>query len=67
MEFGSFEAALQASVVAVSAFVVDEQAEAILEGQVGILGLVELLFESGTESGQVELGQFVEQRLSQQG
>jgi hypothetical protein len=50
LEFGGFEAALQAGVVTVSAFVVDEQTEAILEGQVGILGAVQLLFESGSES-----------------
>jgi len=43
---------------------VDEQAKAILEWQFSVLGIVKLLFEGGTKSGQAELGQFVEQRLS---
>jgi len=35
----------------VSAFAVYEQAKAILEGQISVLGIVKLLFESSTESG----------------
>jgi hypothetical protein len=50
----------QAVVVAVQALAVDQQAKTILEGQVGVLGVVELLFEGGTKSRQAELGQFVE-------
>jgi len=44
----------------VGAFAVDEQAEAILEGQVRVLGVVKLLFEGSPKSRQAELGQFVE-------
>ena len=42
---------MEAVVVTANALPVDEQAEAILEGQVGILRAVKLLFESGTKSG----------------
>jgi hypothetical protein len=48
----------------VGALRIDEQAETILEGQFGVLGIVKLLFERGAKSGQPELGQFVEQGLS---
>jgi hypothetical protein len=48
----------------VGALHIDEQAETILEGQIGVLGIVKLLFERGAKSGQPELGQFVEQGLS---
>jgi hypothetical protein len=58
---------LQAVVVTADALPVDEQAEAILEGQVSVLGVVQLLFEGGPKGGQAELGQFVEQRLGQHG
>jgi hypothetical protein len=54
---------LQAVVVTVDTLPVDEQAEAIREGQVSVVGVVQLLFESGPKGGQAELGQFVEQRL----
>ena len=50
----------EAVVFPADALAVDEQAEAILEGQVGILRAVKLLFESVTKSRQTELGQFVE-------
>jgi hypothetical protein len=50
----------EAVVVTADALAVDEQAEAILEGQVGVLRAVKLLFEGVTKSGQTELGQFVE-------
>ena len=46
-----------------SAFAVDEEAEAILEGQIGVLRIVKLLFECDTKGGQPEPGQFVEQWL----
>jgi len=51
----------------VGALAVDEQAKSILKGQVSILGVAELLLESGTEGRQPELGEFVEQWLSQHG
>jgi hypothetical protein len=54
---------LEAVVFAADALAVDEQAETILEGQVGVLRAVKLLFESVTKSRQAELGQFVEQGL----
>jgi hypothetical protein len=58
------QAPLEAVVIAADALAVDEHAEAILEGQVGVLRVVQLLFEGLTKSGQAELGQFVEQWLS---
>jgi hypothetical protein len=61
------QASFEAVVVAVRTLAVDEQAETILEGQVSVLGVVELLFEGGTEGRQAELGEFVEQRLGQHG
>jgi hypothetical protein len=48
-----------------STLAIDEESQAILEGQVSILGIVKLLFEGGTKSGQAKLGQFVEQWLGQ--
>jgi hypothetical protein len=63
-QFGGPQATFETAVVAVGALHVDEQAETILEGQVGVLRIVKLLFERGTKGGQPELGQSVEQRLS---
>jgi hypothetical protein len=48
----------------VCALAVNEHAETILEGQVSVLGVVELLFESGAKGRQPESSQFVEQRLT---
>ena len=48
------QAALQAIVVTVQALAVDQQAETVLKGQVGVLGVVELLFKGGTKSRQPE-------------
>jgi hypothetical protein len=52
---------LQAVVVAVRALAIDEQAEAILEGQVRVVRVVQLLFKRDTKSRQAELGQLVQQ------
>jgi hypothetical protein len=41
----------EAVVFSANALAVDEQAKAILEGQVGVLGTVNLLFEGVTKSG----------------
>jgi hypothetical protein len=49
----------------VCAFTVDEQAETILKGQLGVLRVLKLLFEGNTKSRQAELSQFVEQGLGQ--
>jgi hypothetical protein len=47
------------------AFLVDQQAEPILEGQGGVLGITKLLFEGGAKSGHAKLRQFVEKRLGE--
>jgi hypothetical protein len=44
------QSSLETVVVAADALAVDEQAEAILEGQVGVLGIVQLLFEGVPKS-----------------
>ncbi len=60
-QFRRPQAPFEAVVVAVGALYVDEQAETVLEGQIGVLGIAKLLFERGAESGQPEPRQFVEQ------
>jgi hypothetical protein len=62
---GCFQASFQTVVFPVCAFTVDEQAETILKGQLGVLRVLKLLFEGNTKSRQAELGQFVEQGLGQ--
>jgi hypothetical protein len=64
MELGSLEAAMEALVVTMRALTINEQAQAILEGHLGIVGVVELFFKGQPESGQTELGQFIEQGLN---
>jgi hypothetical protein len=39
---------------------IHQQAQPLFEGQVGIVGALQLLLERSSETGKAELGQFVE-------
>jgi hypothetical protein len=59
-EVGRLDATAQAVVSPASGLDVDQQAEALLEGQLSILGIVKLLFQRSPETGQMEFSKFVE-------
>jgi hypothetical protein len=59
-ETGGLETAAQAVVGSSGGLDIDQQAKAFFKGQLCVLWVLHLLFESETESGQLEFGQFVE-------
>jgi hypothetical protein len=59
-EAGCLDATAQAVVSPAGGLNVDQQAEAFLEGQVVVLGVVQLLFQRSPETGQAEFAKFVE-------
>jgi len=59
-EAGRLDATAQAVVSPAGGLNVDQQTEAFLEGQVVVLGIVQLLFQRSPETGQVEFAKFVE-------
>jgi hypothetical protein len=64
-EAGSLEIALQTTVVTAGTLAVNEESQAFLKGQVGILGIVELFLQGGPKTGQTELGELVKHGLGQ--
>jgi hypothetical protein len=59
-EAGRLDAAVQAVVGSAGGLNIDQQAEALFEGQFDILGIVQLLFQCRPETGQVKFAKFVE-------
>jgi hypothetical protein len=57
---GCPNAATQAVVGPTGGLNIDQQAEALFEGQFSILGVVQLLFQRRSETGQMEFAKFVE-------
>jgi hypothetical protein len=62
-ETGQADSALNAPVVAVSAFQVHQESQSFFESQIAVLWIAQLLQEAFPERRQVELDKFVEQGL----
>jgi hypothetical protein len=59
-EVGRLDATTQAVVSPTGGLNIDQQAEALFEGQFSILGIVKLFFQRSPETGQMEFSKFVE-------
>jgi hypothetical protein len=53
--------------MAVGAFPVHQERQALFESQFGVLWIVELFLQTLSKGGQAELNEFVEQRLDEHG